>query len=79
CLYGPLNKTLSAGTPQTFQIRVPGALHVGIVTGGQILPLKAQGDLYTGAVPAAAGELQIAGEFPAQPGAYAGLVIYDVR
>lgn len=79
CLYRPFTRTLQAGAPQTFQIRVPGALHVGIITSGQILPLKAEGDLYTGVVTPLAGQLQIAAEFPAQPGAYAGLVIYDVQ
>jgi hypothetical protein len=77
-LVSPDSGELTAGTSYTFEISIDGVLGVGVLTGGQIVPLENRGNTWVGTATAGSGDLWITAQFPDRPDWNAGLVKYSV-
>lgn len=60
----PFDHDLASGRNHRFEIRVPNAERVSVVTGGQWHDLDKRGDRFSGSVRIEAGSVQVAAQFP---------------
>lgn len=75
-LVSPSSGVLESGKPQLFTISLPGATSAGVQTGGQIILLEKQGNLFGGYVTLVPGDVLITACYPERPDWNSGMVRY---
>jgi len=73
----PLEGRLEAGSAQDFEILVPGAEEVAVISGGEWTHLSRDGDVFWGDVVLSEGEAQVAARFSGVR-SHRGLLTYAV-
>jgi hypothetical protein len=73
----PLEGRLKAGSAQDFEILVPGAEEVAVISGGEWTHLSRDGDVFQGDVVLSEGKAQVAARFSGER-SYRGLLEYDL-
>jgi len=73
----PMEGRLVAGAAQEFDLSVPGAEEVAVISGGEWTPLSKEGETFRGEAALFEGEAQVAARFPGER-SYRVLLEYDV-
>lgn len=77
-LKSPYRSRLYAGGTEQFELTLPGADEVVVKQGEERIPLRRQGDRFTGDVTVKAGEAIVFAHFPGSR-YYEGMIVYAVR
>jgi hypothetical protein len=77
-LIRPLEGRLPAGTPQRFELMVPGAETVAIINDGNRTIMAREGETFRGEVTLSAKDASVAARFPGDA-SYAALLVYSVE
>ena len=78
CLVAPLYGCLEAGTQEQFDLTVPGATDVVVISGGAWTRLTANGDRDDGVADIAVGKVTVCAQFPGKDG-YSGVAEYEAE